>query len=330
MPARVRGGRHTYYPGNYFNKTSGTLFYTPDSSRPAYDNSYYKELRGRVTWQPTSKDKINASFGNEWNCDCASTIVLGNTSPESFAGYATNPSWQAQVTWSRPATSRLLLEAGSVVLKGRLNSTLFGAGGEAGGSADDPFVLDSSRNYGYGGVRALGLNGGLGTSDFGQTNERFSASYVTGSHAVKVGVQYLWALKDTDYGFPASRRDTTFVFQWAHATCAHPIMRRQRRLRPGSKRSASLRRISGPSNRLTLNLGLRFDYLKGSAPGVRRPGGDVGAGTPLQRSREHPELEGLVAAGGSGLQPVRQREDRDQGLRGALCDFRGYYRASPL
>ena len=182
-----------YYPGNYFNKTSGTLFYTPDSSRPAYDNSYYKELRGRVTWQPTSKDKINASFGNEWNCDCASTAILGNTSPESFAGYATNPSWQAQVTWSRPATSRLLLEAGSVVLMGRLDSTLFGAGGEAGGSADDPFVLDASRNYGYGGVRSLGLNGGLGTSDFGQTNERFSASYVTGSHAVKVGVQYRWA-----------------------------------------------------------------------------------------------------------------------------------------
>ena len=158
------------YPGNWFNKTPGTLFYTPDLSRPAYDNSYYKELRGRVTWQPTSKDKINASFGNEWNCDCASTIAFGNTSPESFAGYATNPSWQAQVTWSRPATSRLLLEAGSVVLKGRLDSTLFGAGGEAGGSVDDPFVLDSSRNYGYGGVRALGLNGGLGFQDFGQTN----------------------------------------------------------------------------------------------------------------------------------------------------------------
>src|SRR5438046_1586176 len=42
------------YPGNFFNKTPGTLFYTPDLSRPAYDNSYYKELRGRITWQPTS------------------------------------------------------------------------------------------------------------------------------------------------------------------------------------------------------------------------------------------------------------------------------------
>ena len=27
-----------YYPGNYFNKTPGTLFYTPDLSRPAYSS----------------------------------------------------------------------------------------------------------------------------------------------------------------------------------------------------------------------------------------------------------------------------------------------------
>ena len=28
-----------YYPGNYFNATPGTLFYTPDLSRPAYDDN---------------------------------------------------------------------------------------------------------------------------------------------------------------------------------------------------------------------------------------------------------------------------------------------------
>jgi hypothetical protein len=260
------------YPGNFFNKTPGTLFYTADSSRPAYDNSYYKEVRGRVTWQPTSKDKVNVSFGNEWNCDCASTIALGNTSPESFAGYATNPSWQAQVTWSRPVTSRLLLEAGSVVLSGRLDSTLFGAGGEAGGSVDDPFVLDSSRNYGYGGVRALGLNGGLGFQLFGQTNERFSVSYVTGSHAFKTGVQYLHGWGSTDYGFPASRRDTTYIFNGRTPTFltyyAAPVKTATRQ-----EKVAFFAQDQWTINRLTLNLGLRFDYLKGSVPALDIPAG---------------------------------------------------------
>jgi hypothetical protein len=241
-------------------------------TRPAYDNSYYKELRGRVTWQPTSKDKINASLGNEWNCDCASTIALGNTSPESFAGYATNPSWQAQVTWSRPATSRLLLEAGSVVLKGRLDSTLFGAGGEAGGSVNDRFVLDSSRNYGYGGVRSPGLNGGLGTSDFGQTNERFSVSYVTGSHAVKVGLQYLYGFSATNYGFPPALSDTTYVFNGVtptfvtyYASPAQTDVRQQK--------VAFYAQDQWTVNRLTLNLGVRYDYLNGSVPALDVPAG---------------------------------------------------------
>jgi hypothetical protein len=76
----------TTYPNNWFNATAGTLFYTPDFSRPAYDDSWYRELRGRLTWQATSKDKISASAGNEWNCDCASTVVFGNAStPRSSA-----------------------------------------------------------------------------------------------------------------------------------------------------------------------------------------------------------------------------------------------------
>jgi hypothetical protein len=152
------------------------LFYTADLSRPAYDDSWYRELRGRLTWQATSKDKISASFGNEWNCDCASTVVFGNASPETAAQYSTNPSWQASVKWARAASNRLLLEAGSMNVFGGLDSTLFGAGGAAGGSVDDPYVLDSSRNYGYGGVRSLGLNGGWGRFTYGQTNQTFSAS----------------------------------------------------------------------------------------------------------------------------------------------------------
>ena len=75
-------------------------------------------------------------------------------------------------------------------------------------------------------------------------------------------------------------------------------------------------------NRLTLNLGLRFDYLKGSAPAFDVPAGTWVPERHFDAVDEHPELEGLDAASGRRLQPVRQREDRDQGLRGALCDFR--------
>lgn len=262
----------TTYPGNWFNATAGTLFYTADFSRPAYDDSYYRELRGRVTWQATSKDKISASFGNEWNCDCASTVVFGNASPETAAQYATNPSWQASVKWSRAASNRLLLEAGSMNVFGGLDSKLFGAGGAAGGSEDDPYVLDSSRNYGYGGVRSLGLNGGLGRFDYGQTNQTFAASYVTGSHVARVGVQYLWGTQGNDYRFPASRMDQTFIFNGvtpqAVVRYVTPVLTQTRQNKVGffAQDQWTLRQ-------LTLNLGVRWDYLKGSAPAIDAPAG---------------------------------------------------------
>jgi hypothetical protein len=262
----------TTYPGNWFNATAGTLFYTPDFDRPAYDNSWYKELRGQVTWQASSKDKITAMAGNEWNCDCASTVVFGNASPETAAQYATDPSWQASVKWTRPQTSRLLLEVSSMNVFGALDSKLFGAGGEAGGSVDDPYVLDSSRNYGYGGVRALGLNGGWGRFDYGQTNQSFSVSYVTGSHSTKVGVLYLWGTQGNDYRFPASRMDQTFIFNGrtpqAVVRYVTPVLTETRQNKVGffAQDQWTLRRM-------TLNLGFRFDSLKGSAPAIDAPAG---------------------------------------------------------
>ena len=43
----------SYQPNNYFNATQGTMFYTPDLSRPAYDLAYYTEVNGKFTWQAT-------------------------------------------------------------------------------------------------------------------------------------------------------------------------------------------------------------------------------------------------------------------------------------
>src|SRR5204862_398534 len=75
----------TYYPGIYYNKTPDTLFYTPDVSRPAYEDNVYREARLRATWQASPKDKIVAMWGNEWNCNCPGA-PSGFRSPETFVG----------------------------------------------------------------------------------------------------------------------------------------------------------------------------------------------------------------------------------------------------
>ena len=99
-------------------------------------------------------------FGNEWNCNCPGSYALGATlrSPEAAVGSDYNPNWQTQVTWNRPATNRLLLEAGNVIVNGKLNRRAVRRFRR--GSVRAP---TRRRNYLYGSLSyALGLNGSLG------------------------------------------------------------------------------------------------------------------------------------------------------------------------
>src|SRR5207249_3170747 len=89
-----------------------------------------------------------------------------------------------QATWSFPATSRLLFQAGGTYLH---NMTAPRVQAEV--NAIDIAIVELSRNFTYNST-ASGL-GAAGTGeriDYGQNNERFSMSYVTGSHAFKTGV----------------------------------------------------------------------------------------------------------------------------------------------
>ena len=135
-----------YYPGLYFNKTPGTLLYEPDTNRLAYEDNGYKEARIRTTWQMTPKNKLVAMFGRDWVCNCPGFPTGGFLrSPETFVGQDYYPNYQAQLMWTRPATNRLLMEAGAVIVNGKLNLKRFAATPN-----DRQFVLDSSTNFGYG------------------------------------------------------------------------------------------------------------------------------------------------------------------------------------
>jgi hypothetical protein len=269
-----------FYPGNYFNATPGTLFYTPDLSRPVYDENRYRETRFRATWQASQKDKIVAMFGNEWNCNCPGSYALGTTlrSPEAAVNSVYRPNWQSQVIWTRPVTNRLLLEAGTVVVNGKLNVEQFA------GSVSDPSVRDSSRDYLYGSLSyGLGLNGALGYNTFRQVNQKVAASYVTGSHAFKAGMQLMHGWREAYFAMDPSRNYQNYTFNDRTPTTvtyyAGPIgdSGRQRTLGLFAQDQWTI-------NRVTLNLGLRFDYLNGRVPAI-----DLEAG-PFVPARSFPEV----------------------------------------
>ena len=202
-----------YYPGNYWNATPNSLFYTPDLSRPAYSLNYYREVTGRVTWHPVEKHKIAAWFTNERNCNCFS-LDAGTASPEGLTNAFYWPNWKGQVTWNYPATNRLLFEGGTAIVYGIWNQRHGAADPEdlatkTAGPYDVHSVLDLARNYRYG--APISWNRQI----FGQMNEKFVVSYVTGSHAFKTGLQFMNGWRNRLSVFGADGDNVSYTFSGA-------------------------------------------------------------------------------------------------------------------
>jgi Carboxypeptidase regulatory-like domain len=274
-------------PGNYFNKRQGTLFYEPDLSRPAYENNFYQETTGRLTWQAAQKHKITGMVSTERNCNCYFNIQNGTLSPEATGDDYYWPNWRVQNTWSYVASNRLLFDAGNTIVRGKINRRL------TGGDFDDIAVLDLARDYRYGSSgTGFGLTTSWGDQHFAQANQKFTMSYVTGSHAVKTGVQLreAWGSKNSFIN-----GNVSYNFRGANGVCV-----------PGACSPTQITLWAGPYHydvrqtslglfaqdqwtikRLTLNLGVRYDALNGWVPEQH-----LAAGTYVP-ARDFPEVKNV-------------------------------------
>ena len=80
----------SFQAGNYFNKTQGTLFYTPDLSRPAYDLNFYRETGVRATWQAAQKHKITGSTRRNTTAIASSELPRVRSRPKPRATICTS------------------------------------------------------------------------------------------------------------------------------------------------------------------------------------------------------------------------------------------------
>ena len=257
----------SYQPGNYFNATQGTMFYTPDLDRPAYENNFYNESTARLTWQAAERHKITGMVSTEYNCNCFFAIQNGTLAPEATGDDLYWPNWRTQLSWSFPATSKLLFEAGGTVVEGLIVRRL------TGGSYDDISILDLERNFRYNSagssITSFTQAWGPEASAFGQMNQRFSVSYVTGSHAFKTGIQYrrghneldLFINHNLSYTFRGTTPQSVTYFAGPYRSAV-----RQQTVGLFAQDQWSVRR-------LTMNLGVRFDYLNGWIPQQNLPAG---------------------------------------------------------
>ena len=192
------------------NEYDPTQFlYDPDTSNPGVNKGWQSNNSIRVTWQATPRNKIAGTYKFDKWCNCPNNISA-TRAPEAGRDRRFPRLAQEHLEWTSPVTNRLLFEAVGLHLYERWGNMHYRVDG---GSLEDPSleavlpqligVLEQSNNMNY---RIL--------TDYNNTavpslTYRAAATYVTGSHAFKVGFnntqghldEYLYVLNPLSYRF---------------------------------------------------------------------------------------------------------------------------------
>ena len=249
--------------GTYYDSDPSPFRYVPDQSRPGVDDGHIVSNAGRVAWQVTPKDKVTvyhddqAKYRNHWG-------ISATTPPDASAVQVTPTSFVNVVRWTRTHTNRLLLDAG-IGIYDQEYTELYQPevlNGFSDKVWDDSQIM-SSRVYSL-----LDTSNNLVSSAWNAPADHFSllrtysgsASYVTGSHSFKFGAAVSegnWRLLERFTG------DTNRIRFNAGA----PL---DVRLRLPTDRRNGIKADTGifaqdrwTLNRLSLNLGIRYDWFIG-------------------------------------------------------------------
>ena len=244
--------------------TEGGALCALDRSADSRDSGrweWYDSYLSRLTWQVAAEHKLNFTYDEQRGCNCGSTS--GARAQERSSGYRFDPNRLLQASYTGTLTSRLLLEAAGGAAISQWNNYW------APGVEPDTIRID---DFG------IGLGYGAAGNYWGDPNytdhhtQRVSVSYVTGSHNFKTGAHieqyprstYLTVNGHTNYqffnGVPNGITQLATPYLDEHQLNEFGLYAQDQ----------------WTFNRLTLNLGLRFDYVVGNVPAQDYPGETTG------------------------------------------------------
>jgi hypothetical protein len=252
---------------DFYNLTHNTPIYTKDLTRPALHQEDNISDGIRFTYQLSKNDKVNLSWDIQHTdlcLGCSSLVAPEATYNTSYA----NPNYLLQGKWTRLQTSKLLFEvADSTLIFNWPNVRKPEAMPIPGNVLAGISISDNSS-----GKRINApLASSLGQRVASQSNQRGSMSYITGSHAFKVGftTQEAWHYGAYDHAGPAPGIGPGLVAYTFLAgkpssltQFAEPIIFRERL----KVNLGTYAQDQWTMNRLTLNLGLRYDYFNAYVP----------------------------------------------------------------
>ena len=253
--------RADLFAANTFKSQDTTSFvYVPDLSRPAFDENLTIEQSLHLTWQATPKDKLKLYWSNDrTDVPHAGQGSRGALfiSPEAALHLETGTN-KYQAIWVRPQTNRLLFEA--AILHMPTKSFTDGAPDAV---VTLPGILDVPE------IRALRNTSGWLSVETSRNSPRLSnvwrasVSYVTGSHNLKVGTTGYWWRETVIHG--SGNNFTSLLTLNGQPLFANFATR------GGSTNTANpnigiYAQEQWTVDRMTVNAGVRFEYLKQSYP----------------------------------------------------------------
>ena len=284
--AIARWGLRVNQPGAFFNALQGnsslgtnanTLLHEFDRSRPAAEFDWYRTHSVRMTWQASDRNRFSFFGDIQKNCRCT-TGFTNSKAIEAEEGWDNFPNGTIQASWVTPVTNRILLEAGHGWQV--INWINFSQPGVVDGQ--DRSILERSTNFRYG-ADDLAIRPVART---GRGGQYLSMSYVTGSHNFKVGLT-------TEQGFNDESHETvhadTLNYDFRNGLPdriqynAVPFFQQERM----NVELGLYAQDAWTLDRMTLNLGIRLDYVTFGFPPA-----ELAAG-PFVPARSVQELKGV-------------------------------------
>ena len=245
-----------YVADHYFNSDPLAWVYVPDKTRQGTDTQVHRNYAARVTWQATPRNKFNFSYEKDRRIT-PRRRAAANVSPEAttYTPFYPNAIWTA--VWRVPVNNRLLLDTGFMSYEQDWDERRQidpAVGFDVISVTEDSTgqIYRASTIYGHNFDNPITL--------------RSSAAYVTGTHSYKAG--FMMRVRgngptfnntsvnaDMNYNFlnGVPRRVTLF---------ATPIEQRN-----DIKADLGIfAQDSWAMSRMTINYGVRIDYLNAAVP----------------------------------------------------------------
>ena len=261
-------GIQTYQPGLYLNTTPKGWAYTPDLSQPAWVEQTYGNGGIRLTWQASPRNKFSAF--TDWEPFTFHNRGFSSlTSLEATAYSPAEPDQFSEVSWKSPINKRLYVEAGAAYYDLKYNPQRDLCGCHGGmrnlmGPQDFTTVskIESSTGIMFGSPNPVASTA-WGVNTYPQQSVRASVAYITGTHSLKAGFTNLWGYSyiDTNTNGPYSvtllNGRPNSLTEWEQ---------------PNGRTSNTKADLGifvkddWTMKRLTLNLGIRYDYYNAYVP----------------------------------------------------------------